>query len=391
MKLFSVVGARPQFIKLGMIDLALQRSVVGKIRHRVVHTGQHYDANLSQIFFEELGLPIPDENLGVGSGTHGGQTARMLEALDGLFARERPDLVLTYGDTNSTLAAALAAAKLGVPVAHVESGLRSYRKSMPEEINRVLTDHLSTLLFCPTTQAFANLANEGINGAIGEGSLVSEAFMAPPRVPSPDTPWVVNVGDVMYDSVLHHVGRASEGKSTPSALPPLAASYAVMTVHRAENTDDVVRLRGILEAASRIASGGTPVVFPIHPRTRAAIERESLAALLDELVVVEPVSYYDMLRLTKDAELVITDSGGLQREAFMLGRPCVTLRDETEWVELLETGISALGGADPERILHATDRVTGCSAVPPTSPYGDGRAADRIVRILRAWRDGAGA
>lgn len=388
LRIASVVGARPQFVKLGRIDAAIRAladEVGGGVEHIVVHTGQHYSETLSQVFFDELSLPRADTNLGVGSGSHGEQTGRMLEGLDAWLRETKPDVVLTYGDTNSTLAAALAASKQHIPVAHVESGLRSRRKRMPEEVNRVLTDHVSTFLFCPTAAAVRNLDREGFADPILGGEIIPLPFGRYPEAPSADDPWVLNVGDVMYDSILHHSERAADRGYSEPALRSLPASHVVLTVHRAENTDDETKLHGILDAAGAIAKRGTAVVFPVHPRTREAIQRESLEPLLADLIVLEPISYYDMLLLTREAEFVMTDSGGVQREAFMLGRPCVTLREETEWIELLETGLSLLGGTESEAILSAVDRVTDRERQPFGSPYGDGRAAERIICTLLAW------
>ena len=388
MRIASVVGARPQFVKLGVMDRAIhsaKRSCEIAFEHLIAHTGQHYDNKLSQCFFDELGLPRADVNLAIGSGSHGEQTGRMLAELDRWLVESRPDVVLTYGDTNSTLAAALAAVKLHIPVAHVESGLRSYRKTMPEEINRVLSDHSSTFLFCPTTVAVRNLQSEGFADPILGGQLVPEDVKFSHFPPTIDVPWIANVGDVMYDSVLRHVERAQARGVTESVLQSLPSHYAVLTVHRADNTDNPQRLQAILESAARIARAGTAIVFPIHPRTRQAIERAALAPLLADLITVGPISYYDMLLIVREADLVLTDSGGVQREAFMLGRPCVTLRQETEWVELLETGLSVLGGTDPQEILDAVERVTQNVVSEPISPYGDGHAADRIMALIGSW------
>lgn len=388
MKIASIVGARPQFVKLGVMDRAIcsaERSREIPIQHMIVHTGQHYDANLSQCFFDELDLPSAAINLGIGSGSHGEQTGRMLVELDRWMNEARPDVVLTYGDTNSTIAAALAAAKLHIPVAHVESGLRSWRKAMPEEINRVLTDHTSTFLFCPTDGAVRNLQTEGFLNPLFGGRLVPQDFDATYPLPSIDAPWIVNVGDVMYDSVLRNVERAQSRGVTEEALRNLPGTYAVLTVHRADNTDDPRRLQAILEAAQQIAHQGMAVLFPVHPRTKHAIERASLTSYLADLITVDPISYYDMLLVVQDADLVLTDSGGVQREAFMLGRPCVTLRQETEWVELLETGLSVLGGTRTQQILEAVERVRGGVAHESISPYGDGHAAERIIGVIRSW------
>jgi UDP-GlcNAc3NAcA epimerase len=348
----TVVGARPQFVKLGPLSRALRKHV-----HEVlVHTGQHYDRDMSDAFFEEMELPRPDIHLGVGSGPHGRMTGRMLEALEATCAEVRPQVVIVLGDTNSTLAGALAAAKLGIPVAHVEAGLRSFDMAMPEEVNRRLTDHVSTLLFCPTTTAVANLRQEGVRRG------------------------VFRVGDVMMDAVRQHLERAQ--RQAPSAA---AGSYYLATLHRQENADDPARLRAILGALDGLPH---PVVFPAHPRTRARMEGLSLQPR-GALRLRGPASYLEMLLLTSGARAVFTDSGGLQKEAFILGTPCVTLRDTTEWVETVEAGANRLAGADPARIRRAARALE--SERPRWNAqrfYGRGQAADaiaaRIVGFLGA-------
>jgi UDP-GlcNAc3NAcA epimerase len=340
-RLASVVGARPQFIKAAAVTRAIgEREGIVEM---MIHTGQHFDADMSDIFFEELGIPTPAHHLSVSGGGHGDMTGRMLQAIEPALLEIRPDLVLVYGDTNSTLAGALAAAKLRIPVAHVESGLRSFNRRMPEEINRVLVDHLSELLFCPTRVAVANLAREGI----AEG--------------------VHDVGDVMYDATLFAGSMARERSTILTRLGLRPKGYAVATLHRAENTDDAAALaRSIAylaaEAERRV------VVFPFHPRTRAAVARANLS--LGALRVTAPLGYLDMHRLLQDAELVLTDSGGLQKEAYFHRVPCVTLRDETEWVETIEHGWN--------RLWHAED-YRPRSAI---ADYGDGRAAARIVQKI---------
>lgn len=347
LKIVSIVGARPQFIKAWPVSRALRQAGHTEI---LVHTGQHYDDAMSRVFFEELGLPEPDVNLGIGSGSHGEQTGRMLVALEPVLLEHRPDWVLVYGDTNSTLAGALAAAKLHVPVAHVEAGLRSFNKRMPEEINRVLTDHCSDLLFCPTPTAVENLAREGI------------------------TRGVHLVGDVMHEALLEARQIAAQRSRILDRLGLEPRSYFLVTVHRAENTDDPTRLAGIWSALTELARE-RPVLFPVHPRTRKVLTGLGLfgesAQLREpdrgdgELPVVRPVpgadlrllpplGYLDMLRLTESARVILTDSGGLQKEACWLGVPCVTLRDETEWVETLAHGANVLAGTDPARICTAT-------------------------------------
>jgi UDP-N-acetylglucosamine 2-epimerase len=359
MKLLDIVGARPQFIKVGPILRAIEKHnrehPQRTIQEILVHTGQHYDYAMSRVFFEELQLKEPDYHLGVGSGTHAYQTGEMLKRIEDVLLKEKPDLVMVYGDTNSTLAGALAAAKLHIPVAHVEAGLRSFNKKMPEEINRVLTDHLSDLLFCPTDTAVKNLEREGI------------------------TKGVHLVGDVMYDSVLYNVQLAQRRSQILEQLGLLPQSYALATVHRAENTDDPERLRSIFQALETIAADGLPVIVPLHPRTRKQLS--SLNLPLKHVRVTEPVSYLEMLLLEKSAKIILTDSGGVQKEAFFFRVPCVTLREETEWVETVEAGWNVLAGWKPERIVHAVKR-----ARPPSgsaAPYGDGRAAERIVKFIR--------
>jgi UDP-N-acetylglucosamine 2-epimerase (non-hydrolysing) len=352
-KIVSIVGARPQFVKLAPIARAMQ-GYTDTITHLVVHTGQHYDYEMSQVFFDELGLKTPDYHLGVGSGTHGYQTGEMLKRIEEVLLEEEPDLVVVYGDTNSTLAGALAAAKLHISVAHVEAGLRSFRKTMPEEINRVLADHISDLLFCPTETSVGNLKREGI------------------------TEGVSLVGDVMYDAVLMYLELAEQKSRILEHLRLSPKSYALATVHRAENTDDPERLKIIFQGLQALVGKGLSVVFPIHPRTRKKVE--ALGLSLDGLAILDPVSYLDMLVLEKNARVILTDSGGVQKEAFFFRVPCVTLREETEWVETVETGWNTLAGCDPERVLRAVQDVKPGNE--GTKPYGDGQAAERIVKVL---------
>ncbi|GAB6183591.1 UDP-N-acetylglucosamine 2-epimerase (non-hydrolyzing) [Thermodesulfovibrio hydrogeniphilus] len=355
-KVASIVGARPQFIKLKPVANALENA---KIEHVIIHTGQHYDYEMSKVFFQELSLPEPKYNLGVGSALHGKQTGQMLEKIEKVLLEEKPDIVLVYGDTNSTLAGALAAVKLHIPVAHVEAGLRSYNKRMPEEINRVLTDHVSDLLFCPTHTAVENLKKEGIEKG------------------------VFFVGDVMYDAVLEY-GKIAQRKS--QILGRLALdtkSYALATVHRAENTDNLKRLENIFLGLSKLAQNGLKVIVPLHPRTRKVLSTLSISeSLPSNLLIIEPVSYLDMLMLEKNARVILTDSGGVQKEAFFFRVPCVTLREETEWVETVETGWNALVGTDPDRILDTTLKAK--PGTDSASSYGDGRAGERVFSILES-------
>ena len=348
MKFLTVVGARPQFIK------AAAFSRIARQRHTeiLVHTGQHYDTQLSDVFFAELALPRPDYHLGVGSGSHGVQTAQMLERIEPVIASERPDRVVIYGDTNSTLAGALAAAKLGVPIAHVEAGLRSYVRDMPEEDNRVVADRLSTYLFAPTSTAVDNLAREGIVAG------------------------VTLTGDIMYDALLQHAPIAAEKSSIVRDLGLTPGGYVLATVHRAANTDDPVRLADIIDAFALLHE---PVILPMHPRTRAALMGTDIE-VEPPVRVIEPVGYLDMLALEQAARTVLTDSGGVQKEAYLLGVPCVTLRDETEWSETLDGGWNVLAGSDTERILAAALRPRPEGA--PAPAFGSGHAADLMVEAL---------
>ncbi|MEJ5376112.1 MAG: UDP-N-acetylglucosamine 2-epimerase (non-hydrolyzing) [bacterium] len=358
MKLINIVGARPQFIKLApilkAIDLYNKEADGDRIQEVLLHSGQHYDYEMSGVFFEELGLKAPDEDLGVGSGPHGAQTGEMLRRIEQVLLREKPDRVIVYGDTNSTLAGALAAAKLHIPVAHVEAGLRSFNRRMPEEINRVLTDHLCDLLFCPTERAVENLRREGIAQGVH---------------------WV---GDVMYDAVLQYAELAERKSRILEELGLEKEGYALATVHRAENTDDPERLRAILSGLEGVACEGLPVILPLHPRTEKEMQRLGIAP--NSIRIMDPVSYLDMVLLEKKARVIVTDSGGVQKEAFFFRVPCVTLREETEWVETVEAGWNVLAGCDPERILRAV--LEARPGVESVWPFGDGRAAERIVNLV---------
>jgi len=386
MRIDSVVGARPQFVKLAPLCQAFDGAGGSEVDHRVIHTGQHYDYEMSKAFFDELGIPKPDYNLSIGSETHGKQTGEMLKRLEEVLLAEQPDVVLVYGDTNSTLAGALAAAKLRIPVGHVESGLRSYRKGMPEEINRVLTDHVSTLLFCPTATATQNLRREGFGQPFRSGELIGLEFEDFPLAATADTPWVLNVGDVMRDSVLRNVALA-RSSAVLNTLGISSKTFAVATIHRAENTDDSDRLGAIIRALEMLSSRELPVIAPLHPRSEEAMARFGIDRDQSFVRWIPPVSYPDMLCLVSNAKLVLTDSGGLQKEAYMLGTPCVTLRDETEWGELVDVGWNRLAGADEQRIVSIARQSL--SALPHTSKttlYGDGHAAERIVHVVQEWR-----
>lgn len=355
-KLITIIGARPQFIKACVVSQAIADT--DGLQEVIVHTGQHFDANMSDIFFEQLGIPRPHHLLDIHGGSHGDMTGRMLIAIEQVLLQERPDCVLVYGDTNSTLAGALAAAKLHIPVVHVEAGLRSFNMQMPEEVNRILTDRISNILFCPTDAAVANLAKEGFPYIMASGQ--------PQRI--------AQVGDVMQDSAQLFATRAS----APAGLA-LADGFVLATIHRAENTDQPQRLAAIVAALDTVAQA-TPVVLPIHPRTRNTLAQHGISP--HHVTLIEPVGYLQMLWLLQHCGLVVTDSGGVQKEAFFMGRACVTLRDQTEWVELIEAGANELVGAEQDKIVDAVQRNLGRVVRDERRLYGGGQAAGRIVESL---------
>ena len=356
-KVLTVLGARPQFIKASMVSHAISSSK--SLKEVVLHTGQHFDANMSAVFFSELDMQPPAYNLEIHGGGHGEMTGRMLIAIERVLQSEKPDAVLVYGDTNSTLAGALAAAKLHIPVAHVEAGLRSFNMAIPEEINRILTDRISHWLFAPTEAAKAHLEREGVS---------------PHRIAA--------VGDVMYDVALHHGARVHAEGRILGKLSLAPRSYVLATVHRAENTDDPQRLAAVVTALEIVATQ-CPVVWPLHPRTRAILGRNGqLENLSRSIHLIDPVGYLDMVQLEKFAAVVATDSGGVQKEAFFYRVPCVTLRAETEWVELVEAGWNRLAPPlSPETVSTAVTQAVGTQGS-DIRPYGDGDAAKRIVQRL---------
>lgn len=361
-KIIDIVGARPQFIKVAAVSRAIaeynSKSSSPTMIEKIVHTGQHYDDNMSRAFFDELEISEPDRNLGVGSGKHGEQTAKMLQKIESILLKERPDWCIVYGDTNSTLAGALAAAKLHIPVAHVEAGLRSFNRKMPEEINRVVTDHVSDLLFCPTKTAVENLTREGITQGVHE------------------------TGDVMYDCTLFFAKKAESTEARMlERLNIRSKSYYLATIHRAENTDDSIRLGHIVAALNEIATTNCPVILPLHPRTVLSVDECGLKFDKD-VRVIQPVSYFEMIALEGNAQLILTDSGGVQKEAYYLSVPCVTLRDETEWVETVASGWNILAGADKHSIINSVRHTFKFRAVSPQSIYGKGDAAERIVALM---------
>jgi UDP-GlcNAc3NAcA epimerase len=353
MKILTVIGARPQFIKASVVSAAIEKTA--GLSEEIIHTGQHFDANMSNIFFDQLGIPKPHYQLDINSGSHGSMTGRMLEAIEKICLESKPDRLMVYGDTNSTLAGALAASKLHIPVAHIEAGLRSFNMRMPEEINRILTDQVSDILFCPTETAVKNLKNEGF-----ESKPVQ----------------VLNVGDVMQDSSMFFAERAVKGEAL-KAVPE--SNFIVATLHRAENTDDPVRLKAIVDALNYIHKNILPVVLPLHPRTQKVVK--SLGLQLD-MLVLEPVGYLEMIWLLKHCNAVVSDSGGVQKEAFFFKKPCITMRDQTEWVELIEHGVNILAGADTQKIINATQAMLNKTIEDPLNLYGGGKASQNIANIL---------
>jgi UDP-GlcNAc3NAcA epimerase len=361
-KVVTIIGARPQFVKAAAVSRAFSEynrsHSTSSFSEVLVHTGQHYDANMSQVFFDELHIPKPDYNLGVGSGSHGEQTGLMLQRIEDVLLNEKPNTCLVYGDTNSTLAGALAAAKLHIPVAHVEAGLRSFNRNMPEEINRIMADHISSFLFCPSETAVKNLSDEGIANGVHQ------------------------IGDVMYDCVRYYIDKnKSTEQSTLSNLNIHSKSFYLATVHRAENTNDQRRLTGIMDAFSAVAAKDCPIILPLHPRTIAYLEKYNLK-ISRYVRIIPPVSYLEMLALQKNARKILTDSGGVQKEAYWLDVPCVTLRNETEWVETVQSGWNTLTGADKEGIIEAVQQPQRENTAVSGSLYGNGDAAIQICNIL---------
>ena len=385
MKIVTIIGARPQFIKAAPVSRAIAEH--NRLTEVIIHTGQHFDADMSDVFFKELDIPKPDYNLGVNSTSHGAMTGRMLEKIEEILIKEKPDWVLVYGDTNSTLAGALAAVKLHIPIGHVEAGLRSFNREMPEEHNRVLTDHCADILFCPTQNAVENLQAEGIISRAHQ--LNSSSAQEPPRT-------VALVGDTMYDAVLQFSEIARRQSTILEDLGIRSKEYLLATVHRPYNTDIPENLENIISAFLEI---NEPIIFPVHPRTRqklnslpsqqltisTAYQLKSLSAYqLKSLNLISPIGYLDMLILEQNAKAILTDSGGMQKEAYFFGVPCVTMRTETEWVETVETGWNVVVGADRKKIVEAV----GSFKIDKLRPelYGNGRAAEKIIHHLTAYQ-----
>lgn len=354
MKVLTILGARPQFIKAGTVSRAIAKH--NSIEEVIVHTGQHYDSNMSDIFFQELNIPKPNYNLGIGGKTHGAMTGQMIEKIEEVALKENPDWILVYGDTNSTLAGAIVASKLHIKLAHVEAGLRSFNMAMPEEVNRILTDRVSTILFCPTQQAVSNLKKEGF-----------ENFNSK----------IVLSGDVMYDGALYYSNRAIK----PNIELP--NNFILCTIHRAENTDNVERLSNIFKALEEIAIEKT-IVLPLHPRTKSIIQKLNIE-ISENIRIIDPVGYMEMVWLTKNCDLVMTDSGGLQKEAYFFSKLCLTLRDETEWVELIDSKVNFLVGANKSKIVETYNTLSFKNEF-PKNLYGKGSASIEIVEEILAYK-----
>lgn len=356
MKIVTIIGARPQFIKAAVVSRSFKS--FPKINEVIIHTGQHYDNNMSKIFFDELDIQAADYNLKVGGGSHGQNTGRMIERIEAVLIKEEPDYVLVYGDTDSTLAGALAATKLHIPIGHIEAGLRSFDKRMPEEINRLITDHVSNTLFVPTSTAITNLNNEGIVDGIHQ------------------------VGDVMFDAALFFGKKAKKSSTILSKLTLASKSYCLATVHRQENTDDEIRLKGILAG---FAKSKEKIILPLHPRTKRKV-RDLGFAMPPNITVIDPVGYLDMVTLEMNSRIILTDSGGVQKEAFFHKIPCITLRDQTEWIELLEVGANVLVGADTDSIVSEILKLSASNDefITPSDSliYGDGTAGETIARFF---------
>jgi len=372
LKVASVVGARPQFVKLAPLGKKL--SSVSGFEHVVVHTGQHYDYLMSKVFFDELGIPEPNYNLEIGSGHHGWQTGEMLKKIEEMFFKEKPDWILVYGDTNSTLAGALAGVKLHLSVAHIEAGLRSYNRRMPEEINRVLTDHCSSLLLCPTEKAVENLKKEGFSNLLlsNDDGWIVDRF---------EFPAVAQVGDLMLEALGDNLQIAERKSKILETLHFEPGGYYLATVHRAENTDNLSRLRDIIEALDELSSF-RPVIFPVHPRTKKLLREIGKGLRIGRnLLLIDPVSYFDMLILEKNALAILTDSGGVQKEAYILSVPCITLREETEWVETVESGWNRLTGVEKNEVVEEVLNFV----IPEKHPnfYGEGETSLSILSILQ--------
>ena len=389
-KLLTIIGARPQIIKAAAISRAVREKFAGQVEEHILHTGQHYDANMSEVFFRELGIPEPDYNLHVGSGSHGVQTAKIIEGIESVLTEQHYDGVIVYGDTNSTLAAAVAASKIHVPVFHVEAGLRSFNMGMPEEINRIVCDQLSSVLFTPTMTGMKNLMAEGFSGE-GMNGLMDERTPIKSLVRFADGRGqrVVLSGDVMYENSMYFSAMADVQSDIIERLGLRYRQFVLATIHRPANTDNAENLRSIFRALNDIAEQHQmDVVLPLHPRTRKMIGdlRLEIGDLSYRIRIIEPASFFEIIRLEKNAAIVMTDSGGVQKEAFFYGTPCVILRPETEWVEIVEAGAGILADADYERIMAAYEALANKPVQFPAL-FGDGKASEKIIGEILAYLD----
>jgi UDP-GlcNAc3NAcA epimerase len=413
MKILTILGARPQFIKAGAVsrEIKRQKEEGRRLKEIIVHTGQHYDANMSDIFFEELHLPKPDYFLGIGGKSHGAMTGQMMEKIEEVALKEKADIIMVYGDTNSTLAGALVGAKLHIPIAHVEAGLRSFNMNMPEEINRILTDRVSKWLFCPTETAVNNLKKEGFPFPTYQST--NTPITNNQKLETKNYQLITNVGDVMLDVAMYYKKFAKKPKVVDSFSflvssnnqQPKTKNFILCTVHRAENTDNIERLKSIFEALSEIAKD-TQIILPLHPRTRKIVssfwslvfsketnsyyfQTKNQKPKTKNLIIIDPVGYLEMVWLLDNCDMVITDSGGLQKEAYFFKKPCITLRDETEWVELVDIRANTLVGADKDRIVSSfwslvssQNKPKTKNQKPKTNLYGDGKASKMIIKEI---------
>ena len=367
-KIVTIIGARPQIIKAAALSRAIKNNFSNEIEEIIVHTGQHYDQNMSQVFFDELGIPAPNYNLGVGSGKHGEQTAKMIEGIEEILLKENPDYLVVYGDTNSTLAGAIAASKIHIPIVHIEAGLRSFNKAMPEEINRICCDHCSTMLFSPTTTGYKNLINEGFNQENKKPFTI-------------DNPGIYHCGDVMYDNSLYFISIAN------SQQPIANSQYILCTIHRNNNTDEPERLSAIVRALLRL-SKEEEIIIPLHPRTKKLLDVNLSSDIYNELInngrihIIPPASFLEMIELEKNASIVITDSGGVQKEAYFFKKPCIIMRSETEWKEIVEVGAAIIADANEENIVNGYYHFKDNEITEYPELFGDGKAAKFICNEL---------
>lgn len=374
MKIVTVIGARPQIIKAAALSRAIKEHFEKEVKEVIVHTGQHYDDNMSQVFFDELGIPAPNYNLGVGSASHGVQTAKMIEGIEEILLKEKPDYIVLYGDTNSTLAGAVAASKIHVPIVHIEAGLRSFNKSMPEEINRICCDHCSTLLFSPTATGYKNLVNEGFNPDNKRRFTI-------------DNPGIYHCGDVMYDNSKHFANIVDKKSQILDKEGLRGVDYVLCTIHRDNNTDQPERLNAIFKALLKISESKT-VVLPLHPRTSKLLNVNLEKSLFEKITnnpnikILPPASFLDMIVLERHAQMVVTDSGGVQKEAFFFQKPCLILRTETEWKEIVECGAAVITDADEERIIKSFNNYMENPPHKFPEIFGDGKAAEFICKEM---------